>query len=44
MLDKVYVIPSYKCNLNCPHCDIHNYKDTFNEDDFFNTLKEVVKK
>jgi len=44
MLDKVYVIPSYKCNLNCPHCDIHNYKDTFNEDDFFNTLNNLESK
>lgn len=41
MYNKVYVIPSYKCNLNCPHCDIHNIKDKFNEDNFFNTLNNI---
>lgn len=41
MFDKVYLIPSYKCNLNCPHCDIHNYKDTFNEDVFFETFNNI---
>lgn len=44
MLNKVYVIPSYKCNLNCPHCDIHNFKDNFNEDNFFNTLNNTEAK
>lgn len=41
MYNKVYIIPSYKCNLNCPHCDIHNFKDEFNEDKFFNVLNKI---
>lgn len=44
MYDKVYIIPSYKCNLNCPHCDIHNFKDEFNEDNFFNVLNQIKSK
>lgn len=44
MYDKVYLIPSYKCNLNCPHCDIHNIKEIFNEDNFFTILKQIESK
>ena len=26
MIETLYVIPSYRCNLNCSHCDIRNYQ------------------
>lgn len=35
---QVYVIPSYKCNLNCPHCKLHLKEDTLNKEQFFETL------
>lgn len=41
MHDKVYIIPTYKCNLNCPHCDIHKFEDNFNADNFFNALNNL---
>ena len=44
MYDKVYLIPSYKCNLNCPHCDIHKIKESFNEDNFFHILNQIESK
>lgn len=37
----LYVIPSFKCNLNCPHCEIHKKQDDFNEELFFNKLEQT---
>ena len=37
---QVYVIPSYKCNLNCPHCNIHLKEDTLNKEQFLQTLMD----
>lgn len=37
---EVYLIPTYKCNLNCPHCQItNNSADNF--DNFLNTYKNI---
>lgn len=44
MFDKVYIIPTYKCNLDCPHCDIHKRKDNYNEDNFFTSLNNIDSK
>ncbi len=41
LLTKLYVIPNYECNLNCPHCDLHKKKVTFNEDLFYATLNSI---
>lgn len=37
-MKKVYIIPTYHCNLNCPHCDLHLKNDNFNES-FYKVLK-----
>lgn len=37
----VYAIPTYNCNLNCPHCDIHKRKIQFNEEKFIKTLIDI---
>lgn len=39
-MKKVYVIPTYNCNLNCPHCDLHLKKDNFNNL-FYETLNNT---
>lgn len=37
----IYAIPNYECNLNCPHCDIHNKHIEYNECEYIKTLKSV---
>lgn len=39
-MKKVYIIPTYHCNLNCSHCDLHLKKDNFNES-FYDILKNI---
>lgn len=41
MFNKVYAIPSYKCNLNCPHCEIHKEKAKQNKEKFLEELKKI---
>ena len=41
MLDKVYVIPTYKCNLNCPHCELHKLKYKQDKEKFLEQLKNI---
>ena len=36
----LYIIPTYHCNLKCPHCDLHLKNDDFDES-FFNVLKNA---
>lgn len=36
-----YIIPTYHCNLKCPHCDLHLKNDEFN-DDFYTQLKNII--
>lgn len=33
-----YVVPSWKCNLNCSHCTVKNQSFNINKKAFFNTL------
>ena len=44
MLDKLYVIPTYKCNLSCPHCDLHKKNIAFNTKSFFKQLNNIEAK
>lgn len=37
---KVYVIPTYHCNLKCPHCELHLKEDNFSEK-FFKILDDI---
>lgn len=39
-----YIVPSWKCNLRCPHCFVNNLPEDNNKDKFFNTLKECKEK
>lgn len=36
----LYAIPTYKCNLNCNHCELHLKNDNFDEI-FYDKLKEA---
>lgn len=40
MRNTLYAIPSYKCNLSCPHCEISKRNVDFKWDPFFKALKE----
>ena len=40
-MKKIYAIPSYNCNLNCPHCDVHKRNIKINEEKFFKTLLSI---
>lgn len=37
----IYAIPTYNCNLNCPHCDIHKRKIQFDEEKFMEALSSI---
>lgn len=41
LLDKLYIVPNYQCNLNCPHCDLHNKKIRFKPVEFFKSLNSI---
>lgn len=41
IINDLYIIPNYECNLNCPHCDVHNKKIKYNEEEFFNKLNTL---
>lgn len=34
----LYAIPSYQCNLRCPHCEIHSRPEVYNRDKFISQL------
>lgn len=42
----IHIIPSFACNLNCPHCDekhkVADYK--FDRDKFFNVFNQIQRK
>lgn len=38
MIQQLYIIPSFDCNLKCPHCFLRLRKEDFNEVNFFNSL------
>ena len=38
MSKRIYAIPNYECNLNCPHCDIHKNIVQYNRENFIKTL------
>ena len=40
----IYVVPTWHCNLHCPHCFVHTYKDEWNEEEFLKSLKELKEK
>lgn len=35
---KIYVIPTYQCNLNCPHCEISKFDNEHDANRFYETL------
>ena len=41
MIQQLYVIPSFDCNLKCPHCFLRLRKEDFNEVAFFNSLQNT---
>ena len=41
MLDKLYIVPNYECNLNCPHCDLHKLKYKYNSEKFIQQLNTI---
>ncbi len=41
MLDKVYAIPTYRCNLKCPHCELHKIKCKANHEKFLDSLRNL---
>lgn len=43
-MKKLYIIPNFNCNLNCPHCVIHNMKDSYDENEFFSSLNSADSK
>ena len=44
LIDQVYVIPTYNCNLKCPHCDLRLRDDCYNHTRFINCIKVVNSK
>ena len=41
-MKKIYAIPTYHCNLKCPHCELHLKEDNFSEK-FFEVLCSIEK-
>lgn len=41
---QIYVVPTWQCNLNCPHCFVHTYNDSFNRSIFMDKLYELKEK
>ena len=37
-IEFLYIVPTYQCNLKCPHCDIRSKKDNFDRISFLKTL------
>lgn len=40
----IYIVPTWHCNLHCPHCFVHTYKDDYNKEAFFESLKQLKEK
>lgn len=41
MFDQVYAIPTYICNLNCPHCEIHKIEHKVDCAQFLKQLQKI---
>ena len=39
-----YVVPSWKCNLHCPHCFVNNLPEKANKDNLIKTIKDCKEK
>lgn len=39
---QIYVVPSWDCNLLCPHCTVRNKPDTYNEKLFLEQLNKLA--
>lgn len=39
-IETIYTIVTYKCNLKCAHCQLRLKSDNFNQDKFFDTIKQ----
>ena len=39
---RVYAVPNYECNLNCPHCELKDKHIQFDHDKFFNQLNSFT--
>ena len=37
----IYIVPTWHCNLNCPHCVVHTQNDYFNENLFMSELLKL---
>lgn len=37
----IYVVPSWHCNLHCPHCFVHLQEDLYDKEIFLSTLKKL---
>ena len=40
-INDLYIIPNYECNLNCPHCDVHNKKVDYDEEKILNQISTL---
>lgn len=41
---QIFIVPSWKCNLNCTHCPVKNQPDNRNLDKFLDSLNNLQKK
>ena len=41
MISNLYIIPTYSCNLNCQHCEIHKNHIDIDQHKFLNTFAEL---
>lgn len=41
MIQQLYIIPNYTCNLSCPHCILHKKKDVYDREKFLQTLSSI---
>lgn len=40
-IKELYIIPTYSCNLDCPHCELHRKVERYNESIFISRLKTL---
>lgn len=40
-IKELYIIPTYSCNLDCPHCELHKKVERYNESVFISQLKTL---
>lgn len=41
VVDHVYAIPTFHCNLKCPHCELRLKEDNYNRQAFLTTLQSI---